>query len=130
MPPEGSISMMKNKGNYMPLNDAIFQVIQSVMPADAQIWIVPGTDALHVGVSWLLHDDPERPHKPSKTIAIIVSRDAVEDFGRTANLSSAQRRVTAFLQQQLAQFDPTHDTPKYEAPPVETWIITTQILNG
>jgi hypothetical protein len=102
------------------------------MPNGAHIQVVPGVGCLNVGVSWKLNDNPERPNKMSKTIAITVSHEATQDFASASAGDKARAfdRVAAFLQAQLAQFDPSHNAPKYEPPPVEQWVINTAIVNG
>lgn len=116
----------------MPFEDQILQVIKAAMPANAEIRVVPGVGSLNVGVSWRLNDDPERPNKMSKTIAICVSHEAAQDFASAsqANQAGAYQRVSNFLANKLAHFDPTHNAPRYEAPPVEQWVIDTQVVNG
>lgn len=115
----------------MPFEDQILQAIKAAMPANAEICVIPGVGSLNVGVSWKLNDDPERPNKMSKTIAICVSHEAAQDFASAsqANQAGAHQRVANYLTQKLAHFDPTHNAPKYEIPPVEQWIIDTQIVN-
>lgn len=116
----------------MAFEDQILQAIKAAMPQGAEIRVVPGVGTLNVGVSWKLNDDPERPNKMSKTIAIVVSHEAAQDFASAsaANQAVAYQRVATFLAQKLAQFDPTHDAPKYEPPPVEHWAITSAVVNG
>lgn len=116
----------------MAFEDQILQAIQTAMPHGAEIRVVHGVGVLNVGVSWRLNDDPERPNKMSKTIAIVVSHEAAQDFASAsaANQAGAYQRVGAFLAQKLAQFDPTHNAPKYEPPPVEQWVITSAVVNG
>jgi hypothetical protein len=102
------------------------------MPPGALIQFVPGVGCLNVGVSWKLNDDPDRPNKMSKTIAIAVSHEAAQDFASAsaANQVQAFERVATFLKHKLAQFDPSHNSPKYDSPPVEHWVINTAIVNG
>jgi hypothetical protein len=116
----------------MAIEDKILQAIQAAMPQGAEIRVVPGVGALNVGVFWKLNDDPERQNKMSKTIAIAVSHEAVADFASAsaANQAGAYQRVGNFLAQKLAQFDPQHNAPKYEPPPVEQWTITSALVNG
>ncbi len=116
----------------MSIQDQIIQAITAVMPQNAEVRPVQSVDALHVGVSWKLEDDPERPNKMSKTIAICVSHEAAQDFAAAsaANQNGAPQRVRTFLAQRLAQFDPKHNTPKHESPPVEKWVINSATLIG
>ena len=115
----------------MSLEEQILQAIKAAMPADAEILIVPhGIESLRVDVSWKLNNDPERPSKMSKTILICVSHEALQDFARasTANQGDVYNRVLVFLSAKLAQFNPQHNAPKHESPPVEKWVITSAVL--
>ncbi|WP_432721845.1 hypothetical protein R0381_002059 [Jeongeupia wiesaeckerbachi] len=116
----------------MSFEEQILQAITSVMPENAKIRLVPGIGSLNVGVSWKLNDDPERPNKMSKTIAICVTDEAAQDIAdaSAAQQAEASQRVSAFLSQKLANFDPNHNTPKYEAPPIEQWLIGNAVLVG
>ena len=116
----------------MPLKEQILQAIEAAMPTGSEILVVPGIESLKVGVSWKLNDDPERPNKMSKTISICVSHEAAQDFASAsaANQGAAYSRVLAFLNAKLAQFNPQHDTPRYEPPPVEQWFITSEVVLG
>lgn len=50
------------------------------MPDEAEILPNIISDDLVVNVHWKLNNDPERPNKQSKTIAIKISGNAVDDF--------------------------------------------------
>jgi hypothetical protein len=114
----------------MLFTEQILQTIRAVMPDNANIQVVPGIGVLNVGVSWPLYDDPNRPNKRSKMIAIRVSQEAAEDFANASDPEAAYRRVSAFLSARLAQFDPRHNAPNYEQPPVEEWVIGLAVLFG
>jgi hypothetical protein len=116
----------------MAFEDQILKAIHTAMPAGALIQVVPGEGCLNVGVSWKLKDDPERPNKMSKTISITVSHEAAQDFANvsTVDQGASFARVAEFLTQRRAHFDPTHNTSRYEPPPVEKWIINTALVNG
>ncbi len=118
----------------MAFPDEIADAIRKAMPVDAEIQVAnsssgPGFD---VSVSWMLNDDPERPNKPSRIISIHVSREASQDFASASTHSQADayRRVTSFLSQRLANFDPKHNVPRHESPPVERWVIDSNLLFG
>ena len=116
----------------MPLEDQILDAIKAAMPANAEMRVVPGIGAFNVVVSWKLNDDPDRPNKMSKTIAIRVSDEAAQDFASASAAShqAAYKRVSAFIAAKLAQFNPQHNAPRHESPPVEEWIITSQVIVG
>lgn len=116
----------------MSLEEQILQVIRAAMPSDAEVQVVPGNGVFNVGVSWKLNDDPERPNKMSKTIAICVSFEAAQDFASASatDQGAAYQRIAAFLSSKLVTFDPQHDVPKYEVPPVEQWVISSAVVLG
>jgi len=116
----------------MEFEEQILKAIQAAMPVHAEIQGIRGAGCVNVMVSWRLNDDPDRPNKRSKTIEITVSREAADDFANAsaADQARAFARVSAFLGNCLAQFDPSHDTPRYESPPVVHWVINTDLVNG
>ena len=116
----------------MEFQNEVMSTIRQVMPADAEIQVVSSTFDFNVGVSWRLNDDPERPNKMSKTIRIHVSHEAAQDFASASEhgQEDAFRRLNSFLSQKLANFDPKHNAPRHESPPVEQWFIDTNLLFG
>jgi len=116
----------------MAFDDDIVKAIRQLMPDDAEIRVANTVSGLNVGVSWKLHDDPERPNKMSKTIRIVVSHEAAQDYAATDGANKAQtfRRINEYLSGKLAAFDPRHNAPKHEPPPVEQWTISSGVLFG
>ncbi|MEK6805738.1 MAG: hypothetical protein AABY95_03715 [Pseudomonadota bacterium] len=116
----------------MSFTTDILEMIKQQMPADADIVEASSLEGYVVNVSWKLDDDPERPNKPTKTISIHVSHEATEDFAAASKTKHAEayKRISAFLAQKLAAFDPANNAPKYSPPPVEKWVITTNVLFG
>lgn len=117
----------------MPLDpDRVLATVQAVMPANAEVQIVPGSDTINIHASWELNDDSSRPYKMSKTISICVSKEAAHDFNdvSAADCNGAYRRIQEFVVNNLAAFNPNHDAPKHERPPVERWVISSAVLHG
>jgi hypothetical protein len=116
----------------MTIDAEILQAIRNAMPPNAEIEVVPGAGAFNVRVYWKLNDDLERPNKMSKTISISVSHEAAQDFASAsaADQGAAYERVASFLSAKLAGFDPRHNLPKYEPPPVEQWVVSSSVLLG
>jgi len=112
--------------------DHIVSAIRRALPANAEIQINPGPGSFTVAVAWKLNNDAERPNKMSKTIAIRVSHEAVEDFkaASAAKQTEACERVSAFIAGKISGFDPSHNTPRFEPPPVAHWLITSSVLLG
>lgn len=120
------------KGAILTFENQILQAITAAMPHDAEIQIAPGIDALNIGVFWKLNDDPSRPHKMSKTISVCVSHEAAQDFSNASATAqdAAYQRIAAFLSAKLATFDPQHDAPIGQMPPVEKWVINSAVVLG
>ena len=116
----------------MRFNNDIIEIIKHRMPDGARVVEASSFDAFVVNVSWKLDDDPERPNKPSRTLSIRVSHEAMEDFASATELKRAEalRRISDFIAKKMATFDPKHDVPKYQPPPVETWVVSTHVLFG
>ncbi len=116
----------------MSLKEQVLQAIKAVMPAGAEIASAKpsGMESLKYNVSWMLNDDPERPNKTSKVIAICVSHEAGRDFATTSAVTqeAAYKRISAYLSEKLAQFDPQHSAQSCQATPVEQWLITSAIV--
>ncbi|WP_144821610.1 hypothetical protein [Marinobacter piscensis] len=114
------------------MSNELVEAIKLAMPPDAELRVVNRLPGFDVDVSWKLDDDPERPNKPSKTIAISVTDEAAEDFANASGpmKHDALARLQKFLTENLRRFDPAHNTPKYEPPPVERWRLTNSVLFG
>lgn len=107
--------------------DEIRSLIRSVVPANAEIDTLPLSrfDGLVYRVCWSLDDDPTRPHKKSKTIAVHVPYEMVQDL---PNYPAAKRcqifsRLKQFLEAKYSAFDPSHTAEKNMPPPVEDWVV-------
>lgn len=82
--------------------------------------------------TWRLAGGPFRPARRSRMIRIVISQEALEDYGGGndgVRLASDQR-LASWLQRQLKDFDPNHDAPLGVEPPAVTWMVSTLDLNG
>jgi len=112
--------------------DKIVNAIRRVMPTTANLSVEGGIDSFRVGISWRLNDDPERQNKMSKTISLVISEEAAQDFASASvqNQDKAYNRINHFLSQKLANFYPSHNVPRFNTPPVEEWVINSHVLFG
>jgi hypothetical protein len=113
-------------------NDLITEIM-SRMPAGADKYLVPaGGDGFKLFVHWKLNNDPRRPNKYSKTLAIAVPRELIEDFpGYPKQMQQiALQRIGAYIASKLQHFDPDHDTPWGVPDPVVHWDITIERAFG
>jgi hypothetical protein len=116
----------------MSFQNEIVKAIHASMPSAAELRVIESAGGFYVGVSWKLNDDPERPNKMSKTISILVSDEAAQDFASAsiANQEVAYQRINLFLSDKLASFDPQHGALRHEPPPVDQWVIGSSLLFG
>lgn len=116
----------------MSLSETIVNEIMKHMPHGA----VPrrqnnfGSFTLHV--HWKLQNDSERPNKHSKTIAIVVPQEFIEDFPNYPESiqQSALSKLSAYISAQLKTFDPEHNSRRGEPEPVERWNVPIERLFG
>ena len=66
------------------------------------------------------------------TVWICVPSGVAQDFARTAGADreAPYQRVAAFLSAKLATCDPQSNTPRYEAPFFEQWVIDSTLMLG
>ena len=114
----------------MNTRDAIKDVLKKVMPPDSKIVIVPTIGDIRIGVFWPLQNDPERPSKMSKTIAVIVTYEDAADFEvqSDSQKEGGLERLEEELKRRLDVFDPEHSHPRHQAPPVDEWFIGSLIV--
>lgn len=108
-------------------------LIRPLFKQSAELRVLDFKDHYEAVVSWKLGTDPSRPSKRSKTIRIIVSEEAVEDYLKKSESKreNDDEKLVQFIKSNLENFDPNHDNPKHlprpEAPP---WIAGRDILNS
>ena len=97
------------------------EVIMPKMPKGAEIRYTR-LDYGHVAnISWLLGDDTDRPHKRSKTIAVIFEFEVIEDLSDMPDnlLHGALKVIGDYTEDFLNNFDPKHNAQRWQANPVE-----------
>lgn len=118
---------------HMPNHDDRLRAIaEKCLPMGARL-IASGGEGYYVMLaSWKLGTDPARPHKRSKTLRIVLTQEALDDYARGAKgeRNSADARFEASLRSRLSKFNPSHDAPLGSEPPIEKWDIGTIELNG
>ncbi len=108
-------------------------LIKDVFPNHAEFntWCDGSRMSCICRICWKLNDDKSRPNKPSKIILIVISHEALDDYndGSTNEQQDAQERFKEFIKKKYSNFDPNHDTPKYQTPPTEEWLVITSLIN-
>lgn len=108
------------------------RLFESHLPNNSRILMPRGSKDMMILATWRLAGDPFRAAKRSRMIRIVISQEALEDYGggpEELRLASDQRLIT-WLQRQLGGFDPNHDAPLGVEPPAVTWMLSTLDLNG
>jgi len=91
-----------------------------------------GGEDMVILATWRLSTDTLRPRKRSRTIRIVISAEALQDYVRGSDgvrLASDERFLT-WLRDQLHSFNPNHDVPLGVDPTPVTWPVSTLDLNG
>ena len=119
----------------MPTPDAharLRAVAEKVFPTGTRMLSPAGEGDYVLLASWKLGTDSTRPNKRSKTVRIAITEEAMADYTRGAagEREHADHRFESLLRKHLARFDPAHDTPLGNEPPVEKWAVGTLELNG
>jgi hypothetical protein len=99
-------------------------IIRPLFPSNAKFTPGPYPGGCCLWVGWKLKNDPARPNKPSRKIRIIVAHEAIEDYrdkDRAAQ-RQADERLKEFVRERVRDFNPEHESPRYQTPPIEDWV--------
>jgi len=116
----------------METHERLRAVIEKVFPDGSRIVASPEEGEYVLLISWKIGTDPARPNKRSKTIRLAISEEILRGYARGGQMAREQEevRLAEVLRQQLAAFDPSHDSPLGSAPPIEHWRLCTTELSG
>lgn len=116
---------------FIQIEKLLIDIIKSVMPTNAEVTVQNSMPDFDFRVYWRLND-PNRLNKMSKTISIIVSREAVQDFAllTDSNKSVFLKKMESFLKEKITQFNPENDSKSCDEPLIESWLITSDFING
>src|SRR5471030_2667196 len=108
----------------MAVEETIKQVILTAMPRGTIVRMSGASGVITYTLSWPLLNDPNRPNKQSKTIAIRFGVETMQDLSNMGEqqLGSNVGRLLGYIEERMQGFDPDHDNPRDVAPPVEEWI--------
>lgn len=102
------------------------------MPEGAEKYLTPTSGGFVLSVHWKLKNDPDRPNKYSKTVAIAIPLELIEDFPSYPESlqSSALEKIGQHIKERLSSFDPNHNAPRGMLEPVEHLDISIARLFG
>ncbi len=106
-------------------------LVKSAFRSDADVKVTSSGDDFEAKVSWPL-PTKDRKHKQSKTIRLIISREAI--LG-SANKDESRReqdrqKVKKCILNELRSFDAGNDSPISQLPQEVTWTIGSDVLNS
>jgi hypothetical protein len=117
----------------MEVKQKIVETIIDCMPSHAKKYLSENElSGVTLSVHWKLDNDPDRPNKYSKTIAIHMPQEFFEDFpGYPPEMQrAALSSIVSYISGKLKDFDPDHKVPKYSQPPVEEWELPLENIFG
>lgn len=126
--------------NNTPINSnniktfiSLLEIVKKILPTHASYQNQLGESGDQISlINWKLGNDPERPHKRSKRIKLIIEEEAIDDLLECDNPNAfkiAEKRLETFIRNKMSVFNPDHNNQRNSTEPEEIWIISTHILN-
>lgn len=99
--------------------------ILAVMPKDTEAFDFSDAWNYRVNYSWLLKNDPRRPHKRSRNIVILMGRELMDDFSALSGdkQQACLERLKAHIKAKLESFEGDHSAAWGEPEPIEEWVV-------
>lgn len=104
--------------------DGWINLVKKVFPNHAEFKTLFASGDYICEINWKLNNDANRPNKRSKTIAVKIPKEVLEDC---QNPQKAQKRFMEFIVAEYTKFDPDHNA---KPPPIEEWLVTNNFLNA
>lgn len=100
-------------------------LLKPLFPSHAYIRSLIEPANMTFAIDWRLGTDKKRPYKRSRLIKIVFPKQTMEQFLHQAlnQRESSEQIVVNHLKDKLQKYNPDHDTPPIEVPPVEEWLI-------
>ncbi len=107
-------------------HQTITETLSFLLPETADLSVSDSKLFYKAEFNWLLHSDPERPFKRSKTVVILINESAVSDLLNVGNKREAKVLIDleTYFKNKLHQFNPDHSALQGQVEPVEKWKIT------
>ena len=108
------------------------ELVISAFSSDADVNVNPFTDDFVAEISWPI-PTAERPNKRSKTVKLVISREAIYGYYDKEDESRRdqdKQKVEKWIRNKLESFEDDHDVPRDQPPPEVAWIIGTEVLNS
>ena len=108
----------------------ITETLIELLPEEVELDVVEGGEDYVARFSWLLHTDPERTHKRSKTVELRICDNALQDFLNVGNKCEARVLIDleTYLKNQLYLFQPDHNKARGQPEPVVKWEISSLLF--
>jgi hypothetical protein len=115
------------------MNKATFiECIQEIMPEGCEITDTMISAGYDIRISWLLHDDPERPNKRSKTILVSIDKECISDMEALNDEQSKEaiERFRRWLETMYREHDPSNNNSRDAEPPLVKWVVKCSYIIG
>ena len=104
-------------------HQTITETLLDILPKNAVLKVEDNQTEYLARFDWPITNDPDRPHKRSKTVKLKIYENAIRDLIEVGNKVEAKTLIDleTYFKNQLSQFEPDHDTPKGKFEPIEKW---------
>lgn len=106
--------------------------LRVLFPKHAEFKSIKRPEHYEVVVSWKINTDLKRPHKRSKTIRIIVPKEAVDDYESKSEAARIRddKKLKQLVANNLTKFNPDHAMPKDVTSPEVIWVADSNVLDS
>jgi len=114
------------------IGDELISYVEDIFPEGSEVKqeIDFDSENYKCHISWLLKNDAIRPNKRSKIIIIRISRETLSEYKISKSKSTLQIKFISYIKELYANFNPEHNNTKNQAPPIEEWLISSEIFNS
>ena len=104
-------------------HQTITETLLDILPKNADLRVEDNQTEYLARFDWPITNDPDRPHKRSKTVRLKIHENAIRDLLEVGNKVEAKTLIDleTYFKNQLSRFEPDHDTPKGKFEPIEKW---------
>lgn len=104
----------------------ITETLIELLPDDTELFVQENDYQYLATFNWPITNDPNRPHKRSKTVILKIHQMAMDDLKNIGNKRAAKILIDleTYFKNQLHLFEPNHNSPKGHPEPVEKWEVT------
>lgn len=117
-----------NNQQMLFIGNELIAAVKNIFPQHAEFESRYSSWAFESTIFWKLNNSANRPNKPSRIILIIIPKEAIMDANYEQRKLAVHEQFKKYIQSRYDKFNPNHEEAPDQAPPVEKWLITHDIL--